>query len=189
MSPIIRRAESRDLPAITAIYAKAVAYGTASFELTVPDLTEMTARYRVITDAGYPYLAAELDGALIGYAYAGAFRARPAYRWSVENSIYLDERARGRGAGKQLLNALIEECTLLGFRQMLAVIGDSDNKASIGLHRACGFRMVGTFQDAGWKHGRWLDVVLMQLALGEGGTSPADLQSLPGRMYDPVKTT
>lgn len=188
MNAVIRNAGTGDLPRIAEIYAEAVAHGTASFELTVPDLAEMTRRFETITAAGYPYLVAEAGGTIAGYAYAGAFRARPAYRWSVENSIYLDERFRGQGIGKRLLRELIHGCTRLGFRQMLAVIGDSANHGSIGVHRACGFEMVGTFRDVGWKHGKWLDVVFMQLSMGDAGATPADTDSVPGRMYDPVKT-
>lgn len=184
----IRKAETRDLGAITAIYAEAVKKGTASFELTAPDLTEITARFEALTKAGYPYLVAEEDGNILGYAYAGAYRARPAYRWCVENSIYLDKKARGRGVGKKLLNALIEECEKTGFRQMIAVIGDSANLASITVHHACGFELIGTLRHVGWKHGKWLDTVYMQLPLGEGADNDPEADSLPGKMFTPVKT-
>jgi len=128
----------------------------------------------------------EDENGVQGYAYAGPYRARPAYRWAVENSVYLDAAARGKGYGKALLVELISVCEKLGFRQMIAVIGDSGNIASVGVHRACGFKMVGTLKNMGWKHEQWLDTVLMQLAIG--GEGPADLDSLPGQMGDIRKT-
>lgn len=189
MPELIRPATSDDIPAITEIYAEAVTSGTASFELTVPDESEMAARFSALTTAGYPYLAFENDSELLGYAYAGAYRARPAYRWCLENSIYMAPGARGRGYGRMLLRELIGASAARGFRQMLAVIGDTDNAASIALHRACGFAHVGTFRDVGWKHGRWLDTVLMQLPLGKGAASPPEEESLPGKLYRPPKPT
>lgn len=171
MSLHIRPATPADLPAITAIYAHAVLTGTATFELEPPDLAEMTRRYEALTGGGFPYLAATLEGDVAGYAYAGPYRARPAYRFSVENSIYLDPKAQGRRVGTQLMQALIVESEKRGYRLMVAVIGDSANAASIGVHTRTGFQMVGTVENVGLKFGRWLDTVLMQRALGEGAAT------------------
>jgi phosphinothricin acetyltransferase len=165
---VYRAATPADVPAITEIYAEAVARGSASFEVVPPDATEMTARMRALHDAGYPYLVALIEGAVAGYGYAGPYRTRPGYRNTVENSIYLAAEARGKGIGGALLRRLVDECTARGFRQMVAVIGDSANIASIRLHKAAGFALVGTLKDVGYKHGRWLDSVLMQRALGPG---------------------
>ena len=173
MSFQIRPTTPADLPAITAIYEHAVRFGTATFELEPPDVAEMTRRYEALMDDGFPYLVATDGGAVLGYAYAGSYRARPAYRFAVENSVYLDPAAQGRGVGTRLMQALIEESEKRGYRLMVAVIGDSANLASIGVHRRTGFQMVGTLQNVGLKFGRWLDTVLMQRALGEGaGTIP-----------------
>jgi L-amino acid N-acyltransferase YncA len=170
MTVAIRPAVTSDIPAITRIYAHAVEHGTASFELTPPDEAEMTRRMTDLTGKGYPYFAGEIDGALAGYAYAGPYRARPAYRLTVEDSVYIAPDRHRRSIGRALLAALIEATAVRGFRQMIAVIGDSGNQAgSIGMHEALGFRTVGILQDVGFKHGRWLDSVLMQRALGVGG--------------------
>lgn len=170
----IRPAREADLPSITAIYDREVRENTATFELTPPDLAEMTRRFRALQDGGFPYLAAILDGDVLGYAYAGSYRPRPAYRFTVENSVYLAPAAQRRGIGTQLLQRLIAECEARGHRQMIAVIGDSANAGSISLHRRCGFAMVGTHPDVGFKFGRWLDTVMMQRALGDGAkTAPA----------------
>jgi len=172
MSLVIRPATLSDVPAITRIYAHAVEHGTASFELTPPDQAEIARRMSDLTAEGYPYLAAEIDGTLAGYAYAGPYRARPAYRLTVEDSVYIAPAMHRRGVGRALLAALIDAAAARGYRQMIAVIGDSGNQAgSIGLHEAAGFRHVGILQDVGFKHGRWLDSVLMQRALGDGGTT------------------
>ncbi|HVV41497.1 MAG TPA: GNAT family N-acetyltransferase [Nitrobacter sp.] len=168
---LIRPATEADLPAITGIYDHAVRTGTATFELIPPDLAEMTRRFGALRDGGFPYLAAELSGGVVGYAYAGPYRPRPAYRFTVENSIYLDPAAHRRGIGMQLLRRLIAECEARGHRQMIAVIGDSANAGSIGLHTRAGFQMIGTHPSVGLKFGRWLDTVMMQLALGEGDTT------------------
>jgi L-amino acid N-acyltransferase YncA len=171
----IRLAEDADLPAITEIYEHAVRHGTATFELVPPDLAEMTRRYRALIDGAFPYFVATIDQSVVGYAYAGAYRPRPAYRFTVENSIYLRPSSHRRGIGLQLLQRLIIECEARGYRQMIAVIGDSANAGSIGVHTACGFQMIGTHPDVGLKFGRWLDTVMMQRALGEGAaTIPAD---------------
>jgi len=166
--PRLRPCRPEDIPAIQAIYADAVLTGTASFELDPPSVEEMRARWQKITAEGYPYVVATIDDALVGYAYAGAYRPRRAYRGTVENSIYVHSGCRGSGVGRALLVELIARCTEAGFRQMIAVIGDSANAGSIGLHRSLGFDMVGTLKSVGWKHGRWLDTVLMQLPLGPG---------------------
>src|SRR5579863_6446451 len=156
MSPLIRPAEMTDIPAITAIYAEAVTHGTASFELEPPDQGEMTRRMTAILDGKFPYIVAEFEGAVAGYAYASSYRTRPAYRFTVENSVYVAHDMHRRGIGKVLLEKLIEECTARGFRQMIAVIGDSDQAASIGIHRACGFEPAGNLRNIGWKFGKWL---------------------------------
>jgi L-amino acid N-acyltransferase YncA len=172
MNLAIRPAKIADIPAITAIYAHAVTHGTASFELEPPDEAEMARRMADILSKGYPYIVAEADGVLGGYAYSGPYRARPAYRHTVENSVYVAHATHRRGVGRALLAALIEATAARGFRQMIAVIGDSaEQAASIGLHAALGFRHVGILQDVGFKHGRWLDSVLMQRALGEGAST------------------
>ena len=172
-SSIIRPATPDDLPAITAIYAEAVLYGTATFELVPPDLAEMTRRYEALTAADFPYLVADADGVIDGYAYAGPHRPRPAYRFTVENSIYLAPRAQHRGIGFALLEGLLAACEPRGYRQIIAVIGDSANAGSIAVHRKAGFALIGTHQNVGLKFGRWLDTVMMQRAIGEGsGTVP-----------------
>ena len=171
----IRPSTAADLPAITEIYRQAVLYGTATFELIPPDLAEMTRRFGVLMDGGFPYLVAALEGRVVGYAYAGAYRPRPAYRFTVENSVYLEPAIHRRGIGMQLLRKLIAESEARGYRQMIAVIGDSANAGSIGVHAKCGFQMIGTHPNVGFKFGRWLDTVMMQRALGEGGaTLPVD---------------
>lgn len=167
----IRPAAEADLDAIQRIYAHHVLHGLASFEETPPNVAELTRRWRAIADAGLPYLCAvDGGGALVGYAYAGPYRPRSAYRFTVEDSVYVAPGQAGRGIGRALLRQLIDFCASLGKRQMIAVIGDSGNAASIALHRACGFELTGTFQAIGFKHGRWVDSVLMQRALGPGSS-------------------
>jgi L-amino acid N-acyltransferase YncA len=167
----IRPAIAADLPITTEIYAEAVRFGTATFELVPPDLAEMTRRFQMLTDGGFPFSAAVLDGRVAGYAYAGPYRPRPAYRFTVENSVYLAPAIHRRGIGRQLLERVIADCETRGFRQMIAVIGDSANAASIGVHTACGFQMIGTHPSVGLKFGRWLDTVMMQRKLGEGAST------------------
>lgn len=172
MSITIRPASPADLPAITEIYAESVINGVASYELDPPDLAEMERRMDAIVTGGYPYLAACEGEKLLGYAYAGPFRTRPAYRWLVENSVYLAPDARGKGVGRRLLADLIGECERHGFRQMVAVIGGA-SPASIALHAALGFAEAGRLTGTGFKHGRWLDTVFMQRSLGVGnGSAP-----------------
>ena len=167
----IRPAAAADLAPITDIYAHAVLFGTATFELVPPDLAEMTRRFAALADGGFPYLVATLGDNVVGYAYAGAYRPRPAYRFTVENSVYLQPALHRRGIGQQLLQLLISDCEARGYRQMIAVIGDSANSASIGVHSRCGFQMIGTHPNVGFKFGRWLDTVMMQRALGQGAAS------------------
>lgn len=171
-TPNVRPASVSDIPAITRIYAHAVRHGTASFELEPPDEAEMTRRMRALLDAKYPYLVAEIDGAVMGYAYAGPYRTRPAYRYTVENSVYITPDAQRRGIGRALIDRLISESEARGYRLMIAVIGDSAQTPSIELHRAAGFKMVGAFEAVGYKFDRWLDSVLMQRPLGKGASAP-----------------
>lgn len=167
----IRPAAASDISVIAAIYRAAVLTGTASFEIDPPDEAEMARRFESIVSGGYPYYVAERCGCVIGYAYASAYRPRPGYRFSIEDSIYIDPAAQRSGAGQALLAKLIEDCTRQGFRQMIAVIGDSAQHASIGLHRHNGFVFCGTIHSVGYKFGRWLDGVIMQRALGPGDTT------------------
>jgi L-amino acid N-acyltransferase YncA len=170
----IRPTIAADLPCITEIYEHAVRFGTATFELIPPDLAEMTHRFGALMEAGFPYLVACLEDRVVGYAYAGAYRPRPAYRFTVENSVYLEPAIHRRGIGLQLLQSLIAASEARGYRQMIAVIGDSANAASIGVHEKCGFQMIGTHPNVGLKFGRWLDTVMMQRPLGNGAkTLPA----------------
>ncbi len=175
-TPIPRDAVPADLLAVQAIYAHHVRTGTASFEETPPDLAEIKRRWQAVVARGLPYLVVERDGVAVGYAYAQLYRERSAYRFAVEDSIYIAPDAQRQGIGRVLMAALIERCTARGCRQMVAVIGDSANAGSIALHAAAGFRHVGAFADVGFKFGRWLDTVFMQRALGEGAESlpPAD---------------
>lgn len=172
MEPILRPALAADLEAMLAIYAPEVRAGTASWEWEPPDLAEYARRFEAQQASGWPWLVAELEGRIAGYAYAGRYRPRIGYAWCVEDSVYVAAWARGRGVASRLLGALIEECAARGARQMVAVIGDSANRPSIALHRALGFRHVGTLETIGFKAGRWLDSVLMQRPLGEGAASP-----------------
>jgi L-amino acid N-acyltransferase YncA len=172
MSILVRPSAESDLDGIAAIYAHAVAHGTASFELDPPNKQEMACRRAAILDGGYPYLVAEGNGAVLGYAYAGAYRTRPAYRSTVEDSVYVVPAAQGQGVGRLLLTALIRECEARDFRLMVAVIGDEESKGSIGLHRSLGFEPAGILKGIGYKHGRWLSTVLMQRPLGCGAQQP-----------------
>jgi phosphinothricin acetyltransferase len=167
----IRPATEADLAEITGIYADAVLHGTASFETVPPEEAEMARRRQAVLAAGLPYLVAEDGGRVLGYAYAGPYRPRPAYRFTVENSVYLRPAIHRRGIGFQLMQRLIAECEARGYRQMIAVIGDSANAGSIGVHTKGGFKMIGTHPNVGLKFGRWLDTVMMQRALGEGAST------------------
>lgn len=169
---IIRPATPADIEAITRIYADAVLHGTASFEIEPPDRTEMLRRQTALLDNGYPYFAAAIGSVVAGYAYAGPYRARPAYKWSVEDSVYVAPDLHRKGVGGLLLRALIAASAQRGFRQMIAVIGDSAQAPSIAVHASAGFSHIGTLRAVGFKHGRWLDTVLMQRALGSGAAKP-----------------
>ena len=173
----IRDSRDTDIPAITAIYAHAVLHGLASFELDPPDQAEMAHRRAAILAGGYPYLVAEQAGVVAGYAYAGPYRTRPAYRFAAENSIYIAPDRQRKGIGHALLPVLIDRCTEAGFRVMVAVIGDSGHRASIDLHAAHGFSHAGLLPGVGWKFGRWVDSVLMTRPLGPGMAEPPP----PGR--------
>ncbi|AKJ67085.1 GCN5 family acetyltransferase [Pandoraea thiooxydans] len=169
---IVRNATEADLPAIQQIYAHHVRHSLASFEEVPPDLAELRARRAAVLGHGLPYLSAEQDGTVVGYCYATPYRTRPAYRHTIEDSIYIAPELAGRGIGRALLSALIARCESGPWRQMIAVIGNSGNAGSVGLHRALGFRLVGTFEGVGFKHGQWVNTVLMQRALGDGMDSP-----------------
>ena len=180
----IRPATSADLDEITEIYADAVTNGTASYELEPPNRAEMTARFETLVAGGFPYLVAESAGGVVGYAYAGPFRPRRAYRFVVENSVYVAPDAKGRGVGGLLLERLIAEVEKLGFRQMIAVIGDGrPDSASVKLHERVGFRHSGRLEGSGYKHGRWLDTTFMQLPMNGGAQTPPDPESLPERRF------
>ena len=174
MTLLIRPSTDADVAAITAIYGWNVLNGLGTFEEIPPDSAEMARRRAVFLDKGLPYLVAEQDGVVLGYAYAGPFRLRAAYRFTVEDSVYVGPDAVGKGVGKALLGALIEACEALGLRQICAVIGDSGNAASIGLHASLGFEQKGVFPDMGYKFGRWVDLVWMQRPLNGGGDREPD---------------
>ena len=172
---LIRPATPADLPGITAVYGWNVLHGTGTFELEAPGIDEMARRLAEVCGKGLPWLVAQRGAALLGYAYANTFRPRPAYRFCLEDSVYLAPDAVGHGIGRVLLAELLARCETAGARQMLAVIGDSANAASIALHRAFDFEPAGTLRAAGWKFERWLDVVLMQKSLGHGrAAAPVD---------------
>ena len=185
---VIRAASAADLDTITEIYADAVTHGTASYELEPPSRTEMGNRFDGLTAGGFPYLVAEKDGAVLGYAYAGAFRPRPAYRFIVEDSVYVAPDAKGQGIGLKLMRSLIAAAEAAGFRQIIAVIGDGHaDSASVRLHEKLGFRHSGRLEGSGYKHGRWLDTVFMQLSLNGGASLPPDPASLPERRFRGTK--
>jgi L-amino acid N-acyltransferase YncA len=168
----VRPCEEKDIPSLTGIYAHHVLHGLASFEVEPPSESDMRQRRRDVVGKGFPYLAAEYAGEIVGYAYASPYRLRPAYRYTAENSVYLHPEWTGKGVGGELLSALLSECEARGLRQIVAVIGNSANSASIRLHLRLGFVKVGTIRSAGYKFGRWVDSVLMQRALGAGDTTP-----------------
>lgn len=172
-APYLRAATADDMAAIQDIYADHVLHGSASFELTPPTVAQMLERWAAVREAGLPYLVVEVEGAVAGYGYATLYRPRPGYRFTCEDSVYLRSGMGGRGLGALLLAAIIQHCEQGGWRQMVAVVGDSANVASLKLHERQGFRRVGVFESVGFKHGRWLDTVLMQRVLGPGdSTSP-----------------
>ena len=178
---LIRPSLEADLPNITAIYAHHVTHGTGSFELEAPDIAEMTRRRTDVLAKGLPFLVASRGAELLGFAYAGNFRPRPAFRFMAEDSVYIHADHSGQGLGRALLSELLCRCEALGIRQMLAVIGDSANAGSIGLHRSLGFAHTGILKASGWKHDRWLDTVFMQKTLGAGDSSPASELTPPNR--------
>lgn len=179
MDLLFRPTEDGDIPPITAIYREAVLFGTASYEIEPPDEAEMDRRWRALLATGHPHIVAVIDGAVLGYAYAGPFRARPAYRFTVEDSVYIAAEAQGSGIGRALLAELIAASERRGFRQMIAVIGGgTEHPASVHLHLSLGFRQIGIIEGSGYKHGRWLDTVLMQRALGAGAETKPDEISL-----------
>ena len=170
--PSVRASTLADIPAITQIYRHHVLHGTGSFETEPPDPAEMTRRRDEVLGRHLPYLVAEDDGQIVGYAYANWFKARPAYRFSAEDSIYVANGQHGKGLGRLLMAALIDACEQAGVRKLIAVIGDSGNHGSVGVHTAAGFVHVGTLQSVGWKFGRWLDIVMMEKTLGAGDSTP-----------------
>ncbi len=171
MNVIVRPAGADDMQRVQEIYAYHVLHGTASFEEIPPDVAEMHRRRDAVLAAGLPYLVAECEGVIVGYAYAGRYRPRTAYRHTAEDSVYLAPEMAGRGAGRALLAQVITQSAAVGYRELVAIIGDSGNGASIGLHRALGFREVGTLRNVGLKFGRWLDTVIMQLTIYAGTDS------------------
>jgi len=175
----LRASKQSDLRAIAAIYAHHVRTGTGSFEIDAPDVAEMTRRWRDVTGHGLPYLVAAIAGEVVGYAYAGPYRPRPAYRFTVEDSVYVRADVAGQGIGRSLLLALIDVSEKIGARQMIAVIGDSGNDSSIRVHAVCGFANAGVLKSVGYKFGRWIDVVLMQRTLGPGDTQPPPVGVTP----------
>jgi len=168
----IRPSRDQDLPAITAIYAHHVLHGTGTFETEPPSEADMVGRRADVLAKGLPYLVAEEDGRVLGYAYCQWFKPRPAYRFSAEDSIYLHPDAQGKGLGKALLAELARQAEAAGIRKLIAVIGDSGNKGSVGVHKALGFQPVGVIQSCGWKFGKWLDIVLMEKQIGAGDSTP-----------------
>ena len=171
---IVRDTVEADFPAIQAIYAQEVLHGLASFEEVPPTIDDLKGRFAKIVKDGFPFLSAELDGRVVGYSYASSFRPRIAYRYSVENSVYVAADMQGNGIGRSLLSALIDRCEEGPWRQMIAVIGDTGNAGSIALHEKLGFHHCGTLHNTGFKLGRWVDTVLMQRALGPGADTLAE---------------
>ncbi|MET0338926.1 MAG: N-acetyltransferase family protein [Caulobacter sp.] len=174
----IRPATAADAPAIAEIYADACLNGFGTFEEVPPSADEIVTRMTGVQSRGLPYLVAEEDGEILGYAYAGPFRLRAAYRYTVEDSVYISPKAKGRGVGRAVLGAVLDACAAMGLRQVMAIIGDTDNAGSIGLHKAMGFEPVGTFRDVGFKQERWVDIVLMQKSLNGGSDTPPDAEGL-----------
>jgi L-amino acid N-acyltransferase YncA len=170
--PHVRPAGKADIAAITGIYADAVRDGTATFEIEPPDEAEMARRHEALLTDNFPYLVVEHSGAVAGYSYAGRYDVRPAYRWTLENSVYVAPQFQRLGLGRLLMRRLLAEAENRGYRQMLALIGDQTNVASIALHASFGFRRIGTLQGVGFKHGRWIDVVVMQRPLGSAASTP-----------------
>ncbi len=168
----VREAQEADLPSVEAIYAHHVRTGLASFEIEPPDLAEIRRRFRAIREGGLPYLVAELEGRIAGFAYAGPYRSRPAYRYTLEDSVYVAPEAQRRGVGSALLSGLIRSAEAMGYRRMIAVVGGSGHEASIAVHLKHGFSHAGTLRSVGFKFGRWVDTVLLERPLGEGNQTP-----------------
>ncbi|MDB5806903.1 MAG: pat [Betaproteobacteria bacterium] len=180
MPPTIRPSKAGDVAAIAEIYGHHVLNGLASFELLAPSVDEIAKRRADVIGKNFPYLVAEYDGKVVGYAYASLYRARPAYRHTLENSVYIHKDYNRRGIGRLLMNALVEACEKAGARQLIAVIGDSANEASIKLHTACGFTLIGVMKAVGFKFGRWVDSVYMQRSIGEGDSTLAPDREISG---------
>ena len=172
--PLIRPSSDADLPAITAIYAHHVLHGTGSFETEPPSVADMTARRADVLSKGLPYLVVEQDGKIAGFAYGNWFKPRPAYRYSVEDSIYMAPELQSKGLGRALLTELMARFEAAGIRKVMAIVGDSANTGSVGIHLALGFTQVGIVDSCGWKFGAWRDIVIMQKTLGLGDTQPPD---------------
>ena len=170
--PLIRSSSDADLPAITAIYAHHVLHGTGSFETEPPSLADMTARRADVLSKGLPYLVVEHEGTIAGFAYGNWFKPRPAYRYSVEDSIYMAPDLQRRGLGRALLAELLARFEAVGIRKVMAIVGDSANTGSVGIHLALGFTQVGVVESCGWKFGAWRDIVIMQKTIGPGDTQP-----------------
>lgn len=171
--PLLRASLDADIPAITAIYAHHVLHGTGTFEIDPPSVADMAGRRADVLAKGLPYLVAEEDGGVIGFAYCNWFKPRPAYRFSAEDSIYLAPDQAGKGLGRSLLTELARQAEQAGVRKLIAVIGDSANAGSIGVHKALGFTQVGVIRSCGWKFDRWLDIVMMEKSIGAGDSTPA----------------
>ena len=186
---VIRPSHDGDLQAITAIYAHHVVHGTGTFETVPPTLQDMTARRSDVLARGLPWLVAEQEGRVLGYAYCNWFKPRPAYRFSAEDSIYVAHDAPRRGIGRALLQALCDAAEAAGVRRLIAVIGDSANAGSIGVHRSLGFEVVGTLRSCGWKFDRWLDVVMMDRPLGDGDSTPPHEPHEPREPHEPHGST
>ena len=170
--PLIRPSRDEDIPAIAAIYAHHVLNGTGTFETEPPNAADMATRRADVLSKGLPYLVAEQDGEILGFAYGNWFKPRPAYRYSVEDSVYLAPDLHRQGLGRALLAELLTRCETAGIRKVMAIIGDSANAGSVGVHRALGFSQVGIVEACGWKFGAWRDIVIMQKTLGPGSSEP-----------------
>ena len=181
--PLIREMSDQDTKAVTEIQAQAVLEGVANFDLIPLNELQMAEKIAAMRNNQHPHYVAEVDGVVAGFAYATPYRTRPAYRWAVENSIYVSPLYQERGIGSALLSTIIDRATELGFRQMVAIIGDTGNTASIALHRKHGFEMTGTLYNVGFKHGRWLDTVIMQLTLGDGAEKLPSEDTYPGTLF------
>lgn len=184
MKPIIRKFKNTDITAVTAIQSQAVLEGLGSFSLTPLDEHQMLEKLVGLQSDHYPCLVAELDNHVLGFAYASPHRPRPGYRWTAEDSVYVSPYAHGKGIGFALLNELVKQSEALGFRQMVAIIGDSDNAGSIGVHKKCGFEMAGKLKSVGYKNGKWLDVILMRKPLGKADTDHPTPTTYPGNLFN-----